>query len=70
MGDYVKKPPLGVLNNLVYRAVIYKSIVLNGGMCEKYISSKRKDDLRGAITRYLKHDKEIPQEWIVEFNNI
>lgn len=31
---------------------------------------KRRDDIRGAIIRYLDADKPIPPEWVEEYNEL
>lgn len=64
------KPPLGVLHKKLYDEFLMDDIILNGGMCPKYIKDKRLKDLKGAIIRYSSFPFTASPEWIVEYYSL
>lgn len=41
------------------------------GLIPKWLHREmRVKDIKGAISRYLHHDKPIPKEWIEEYNEL
>lgn len=70
MGERAIKPPLGVLNRKHYELFLGEDIAFNGGMCLSEIQTKRINDLKGAIQRYIEAEWVVNLEWVIELNEL
>ena len=64
------KPPIGVLNRILYKKFLKEDIEMNGGMCLIQVNKQRLNELRGAIERYALGERLIPVEWVREYNEL
>jgi hypothetical protein len=60
----MKQPPLGLMPMQIFWEQ-YEGVVV-----EDFIWLARLEDIKNAISRYLKANCKIPEKWIEEYNEI